>query len=178
MGARLVVFVVGAPGVGKTSLVRNLLGTVTWMNDSPKWTEAEHGVAAGHYKGGTFDGADTVPYNGVVAALEHWWKMLAERRSPTYFDGDRFSNASTLKWLSTNAPKYRVVGLHLYAPQETLDERRAQRGSKQNAAWMKGRVTKAARFATLLSRVLQVDARLETEEMVKQVREWMRQAAQ
>jgi hypothetical protein len=122
------------------------LGEVKWLNPKPKWTEADNGCAAGHYTGGTFDGADTVPYNGVKAALEFWKKELGVYPL-TVLDGDRFSNGGTVTWFRDNAPGHKVAVVHLGTTSERLDARRAERGSRQDRTWMKGRVTKAANFA-------------------------------
>jgi hypothetical protein len=167
-----VLFVVGPPGVGKTTLVRRLLNTPSTLIESPKWTVGEDVCAAGHYSGGTFDGADTVPYNGVQLALAYWESCLTDR-SLTIFDGDRFSHAGTIAWF--NARGVEPVCLALTAPDDALAARRAARGSKQNPSWMKGRVTKAARFADSFPtpRVLRLDAGNSTESLEVSLREWL-----
>jgi hypothetical protein len=110
----------------------------------PKWTVGREVVAAGHYTGGAFDGADTVPYNGVSDALDLWDKSLSDRRL-TILDGDRFSSSKVERWFRERG--HPTIVAHLTASAELLAARRLQRGSNQNAAWMKGRATKAERFA-------------------------------
>lgn len=149
-------FVVGAPGAGKTTLVRALLGDLlnysTTNPPRPKWTIAHDGsiCAAGWYVGHTFDGADRVPYNGANAALMYWRRWLWDTPL-AIFDGDRFSNMSTVDWMNVEGARIRCVRLDASAT--TLDCRRKLRGSRQNAAWMKGRETKARRFAEKLGAV-------------------------
>lgn len=149
-----VVFFVGPPGVGKTSLVRKFLGSNDncYFTVKPKWTVTvdDKIVAAGHYVGGTFDGADTVPYNGVNQALQFWDLTFRSKASMTMFDGDRFSHAGVLTFFRERGS--RVACVYLKASDETLSERRAERGSKQNATWMKGRASKAKNFSTLFSK--------------------------
>lgn len=148
----VILYVLGAPGVGKTTLVRTLLSyysdddPVLTQPPEPKWSLAGDAVAAGHYSGKTFDGADTIPYNGARAALEYWAQTLAES-SLTILDGARFSTGPSLARLRELAPGHAIVGVYLVATDAQLDERRAARGSNQNAAWIKGATTVARNFA-------------------------------
>jgi hypothetical protein len=123
----------------------------------PKWTVGATVCAAGHYTGETFDGADTVPYNGVAAALDYWDEKLRPKMALTIFDGDRFSNGPTLARLRTLSKDPLLV--HMVAPQEMLDARRNARGSTQNPSWAKGRETKAKNFAGLFPSAVLIDAR-------------------
>jgi len=147
------IFVVGPPGVGKTSAVREILGegytNFTHPDTSKvKWCLNAPWVFAGHYGVGTFDGADTVPNDGWIPCMEWWEKeVLAhpELYSYTLFDGDRFSHANCQKFLEDRG--VRVLCAHLTASDEVMVARRAERGSNQNAVWLKGRVSKARNFA-------------------------------
>ena len=141
-----ILFVVGPPGAGKTTFIRALIELDSYLTAKPKWTVGEHVVAAGHYTGGTFDGADTVPYNGVEAALDFWTEKLRAKAKLTIFDGDRFSHDGVKDW-ATIAIEAECRVLYFDVSQERLAINRAARGSTQNAAWMKGRETKALRFA-------------------------------
>jgi len=138
----IVLFVLGPPGVGKTTAVRPML-KVDRLVSKPKWTIAGHIVAAGHYTGTTFDGADTVPYNGVRPALEYWKENLQSAQL-TILDGDRFSHDKVKQWFTPLVE--RVAAVYLNASNEVLTARRNRRGSNQNPSWMKGRETKARRF--------------------------------
>ena len=143
---RVVLWIVGEPGAGKTSLARALLGPnpLVTSSVSPKWTLSipPGVVAAGHYTGGTFDGADTISYSGGAAAID-WW---AENVSAplTILDGDRLSNRNTIARLMREPVILACAYLELRS--EIAAERRAARGSDQNASWVKGRSTKARRF--------------------------------
>lgn len=111
--------------------------------ESPKWTLAGPDVAlAGHYKGGTFDGADTVPYNAAEKALEYWDAEL-KGRSLTILDGDRFSHDGARAFFVSRAS---ILAVLLEAPQEVVAGRRAERGSNQAPSWIAGRRTKSSRF--------------------------------
>jgi ribose 1,5-bisphosphokinase PhnN len=146
------IFIVGAPGAGKTTLARVLIGKDPWLVQKPKWTVNHAICAAGHYSGGTFDGADTVGYNGVKEALVYWQAHLLTARTPhpirfTVFDGDRFSHQDALSFVRERSERTGVV--YMDADAATLAARRAARGSTQNETWMKGRATKSERFAEL-----------------------------
>lgn len=156
-------FIIGEPGVGKTTAIRELVPALKPNTTyegidvvevvKPKWTivttyapkiEGDI-VLAGHYRGETFDGADTVPYTGAKDALAYWDTYLRPTAELTIFDGDRFSTQPSLDFVRSTG--VRVVGVHLFVPAELATERRAQRGSNQNETWLKGRITKARNFA-------------------------------
>lgn len=142
-----IVWLIGAPGAGKTTLVRALLlaakpSTVVTIH-KPKWTLVNGVlVLAGHYTGETFDGADRVGYNAVNAALDYWFANLS-KYSVTIFDGDRFSHEKV--WHAFEDHNRMVV--QLKASNETLNARRQNRGSNQNEIWLKGRASKVENFA-------------------------------
>lgn len=152
-----VYFVVGAPGVGKTSFLKEVFRLLdpegqgypsAYLTPKPKWTVWQSFCAAGHYSGGTFDGADTVPYNGVDDALAFWLRDLWPKKGQlTFLDGDRFSHEKVVSFFRGHAVPVHCI--QLVATPETLAARRAARGSTQNPSWMKGRETKAVRFAQL-----------------------------
>ena len=131
-----VTFLVGSPGSGKTTLVRHLLGDLSacYLIPKPKWTVGENLVAAGHYTGATFDGADTVPYSGVKEALAFWDAQLSIKPW-TVLDGDRFSYVGCAD--EFRALGARVLCVRLACTDFILAERREFRGSNQNATWLK-----------------------------------------
>lgn len=153
-----VLWVVGAPGVGKTTAVRALLVPFErTIIKSPKWTLAGPIAAAGHYTGETFDGADTVPYNGAADCLAAWKNLLRKKAKLTVFDGDRFSNKASLEFFQNLHTKPLIVCAYIKASGDTLQKRRDARGSNQNATWLKGRATKAERFAGLFTNIIEID---------------------
>lgn len=166
----IAIFILGAPGIGKTTLVREFLtGETLTFIEKPKWTIASDFAAAGHYKGQTFDGGDTVPYTGAADALAYWEANLLHLPF-TIFDGDRFSTHPSLEHVLRCA---RVVGFHLHADDNLLDERREERMSNQNESWMRGRVTKARNFATAIG-ARELDASATPGELAEQVRAVLR----
>lgn len=160
----VILFFVGPPGVGKTTLVRAYMEHLDPGNAkraytaNPKWTVASGAyVAAGHYKGATFDGADTVGYNQVNTQLKDWYANYTSM-PVTIFDGDRFSNRPAWDALAlSNVHNAKLRVIHIVAPDSVLKARRAERGSDQNVTWMKGRVTKARNFSLLDPNCIELD---------------------
>lgn len=161
----VILFVLGAPGAGKTLLCRALLrhgatfadSLPSWecANTRTKWTVALNDdiVAAGHYTGLTFDGADTIPYSGARAALEEWRERIDQKLwAPklTILDGARLATRPSLAWLREHAPDHVITGVYLDASEDVLGARRRARGSDQNPTWIKGATARARRFADML----------------------------
>lgn len=167
-----VLFVVGPPGVGKTTLIRRFIEPGSAFIGAPKWTVGERVCAAGHYTGAKFDGADTVPYNGVLTALAFWEQRLVDR-ALTIFDGDRFSYAGVRAFFrERDVPQLCV---HLDAPPGVLTARRAARGSNQNETWIKGRASKASKFAAdfLGTAGARIDASRSTDDLFAETTHWL-----
>ncbi|HHZ95250.1 MAG TPA: hypothetical protein EYN67_06785 [Flavobacteriales bacterium] len=141
------VWVVGSPGCGKTTMLRNYIDPFdTEFVVKPKWTLTNNIILSGHYLGKTFDGGDTVPYNAFKESLQYWSSFLLanEKYSVTIFDGDRFSTKYCLEYVNEFADGCFCILIDL--PNDVLVERRKERGSNQNANWLKGRETKAKNF--------------------------------
>tara|TARA_Y100000592_G_C5463288_1_gene315166 strand:+ start:1407 stop:1967 length:561 start_codon:yes stop_codon:yes gene_type:complete len=151
MRSKVVLFVCGAPGVGKTTVLRGLLDPwSTSLVEKPKWTiSGEYGLV-GHYTNGLHDGGDTLAYNGAAEAMDYMEGTLFKRDGLRYFilDGDRFTARSAMARVE-RMPEALMGCVHLTASEETLLARRSQRNTTQNPTWMKGRKTKASRFAAM-----------------------------
>jgi hypothetical protein len=140
-----VLWIVGEPGAGKTTLARALIGDVVALNDSPKFTMGDV-CAFGHYTGKPFDGADTLPPSQILPALAYWKRSGLWLWPLTIIDGDKLANRNAVREIASAGVRVRCV--HLYASDAA--ERRAARSSVvQNRSWVKGRVTKARRFADM-----------------------------
>jgi hypothetical protein len=170
-----VLWLVGEPGVGKTTIARPLLGSYGAQTDvwrRPKFTVfGQIACAAGHWTGAPFDGADTVPVGDIKPAVGAWADLLAGKVRLTVFDGDKFSTASTVERVRARLPEARLVCAHFVATPDLAAERRLLRGSKQNEAWLKGRRTKSARFAEAFPGVvLTLDASKAPSALIEEIR--------
>jgi len=157
--AHSVVWVVGEPGIGKTTFCRKLLashGEAGPCVDS--WTTfGDECAAVGSWTGSKFDGGDTVPPSKILPALLVWRERLISRKL-VLFDGDKFANANAMKLVAASqclkghafAEASRLVCVFLVGPASAAAGRAARvaAGAKpQNESWVKGRATKSARFA-------------------------------
>lgn len=146
MTIHTVLWLVGEPGSGKTTLARTLLEPRSELTFTPKWTVGPTVVAAGHYSGSTFDGADTVPYNGARACLDYWHEHFSCNKTLTIFDGDRFSSRNTLARMKRYGSWIRLCCVLVNADPGVTARRRDARGSRQTASWVQGRLTKSFNF--------------------------------
>ena len=175
--AHTVLWVVGEPGIGKTTFCRKLFtsyGPELARIAKPKWTifgpprgSVEHisrldvCAAVGHWNGHNFDGGDSVPPSDIKPAIGFY-----EERLTTYklviFDGDKFANGNAVTAVrealrrkgeiaAFSQRTYQLVCLHLVG-ERAANEGRCARGSIQSEIWVKGRRTKSARFAERFAR--------------------------
>jgi hypothetical protein len=145
-----VLFVVGAPGVGKTTALTGLLDPFGMaLIQRPKWTLGDGVALVGHYGSGKFDGGDTIAYNGAAEALDYWLAHIYSDPTVhlTVLDGDRFSTSNCWRRVTGAVPRDQVRCVYLTCDQAGLEQRRASRNNKQNPSWMRGRATKAYNFS-------------------------------
>ena len=164
------IYLIGAPGVGKTTLINYLIADwdITGFSKTPishtlyrlpdGRTATQLGVAKP-----PFGGTDTLSFT-VIEKATQWLPdthiLLAE--------GDRLANPRYLTYLqeTTNLNLF-----HLKAPQTTLTARRTQRATKhnlpeQNTQWANSRATKHAKLAEQFNATT-LDATLKPEQLAQ-----------
>lgn len=149
---RTVAFVLGAPGVGKTTLVRHLLGAHQTIG---RWSCGARYCALGPYDGAANDGADRLPNTRpvLVRAFERLEHDVPQGLI-ALLDGVRFSGADAA-WFERRA---RRVGVLLTASVATIHQRRARRRSpRMSDAWVTEQAGRAERLARDLGRFTEID---------------------
>jgi hypothetical protein len=175
-----VVWVVGEPGVGKTSAMESIMNPFgTSLVESPKWTISPPYAFAGHYGGTEFGGADTISYTDAARQIYDLktvgGKIENELVHTVFFDGDRLSSETSFRLVEDAL--HEVLCVLLTCDATKAAERRSQRSGSQNATWVKGRKTKAANFATKFKPddVLKIDtSNLTAEQVGARIEEWVK----
>lgn len=153
MSAGTLLYLVGAPGVGKTTLMAELTASCErQQHDKPFAHDTLHhgprvvGMELGRRRD-TFSGTDALAMSVQPLAIE-WITGRIPGYQPhrlVLAEGARLATTGFLH--AARAAGYRVILVHLDAPDATLDGRRADRGSDQNPAWMRGAATRARKIA-------------------------------
>lgn len=141
--SRPVALILGCPGVGKTELVRKLLGQET--HTIGRWTVGPMFCALGPYTGTTVDGADSLPYAPPVF-LKAFAQLNGELAGiVALLDGVRFGPWALAPLKATGRP---LIAVLLEASSATIHRRRAERGSPTMLdSWVQSHVTRARLLA-------------------------------
>lgn len=141
------VYLVGAPGVGKSTVMAALTERCERSSRAKPFAHdlllSPDGDLLGAELGrrrATFSGTDALS----MAVSPLACRFVQDHQFPLILaEGDRLAH---LKFLEAAAAYNEVSLVYLDADQATLDRRTAQRGSKQDRAWRSGRATKARRL--------------------------------
>jgi len=175
------VYLLGPPGVGKTSLMDALLADHQRLPPAramgTMWVEPliHHDLFAGYHLGKTrpgFGGTDALSYSVLPDAVR-WVSEPFEARM--WGEGARLAHPKFAAALIAGG--HEMVWVLLDAPAGVLTERCSRRGSTQNESWRAGAGTRArnaaAGLASVGATVRSLDATMSTAEMAALVREWM-----
>ena len=140
-------YIIGPPGVGKSTLTRGLIGkadtcdAITWKipemhHTTPRGTVVEFGRERDPFRG-----TDTLAMNAITYAEQ----IVENEVHPLMLcEGDRLACDRFFDAVSRH---YSLTLVHVDAEPEELQARRAGRGTNQDEKWIKGRTTKAERLA-------------------------------
>lgn len=136
-------YLIGIPGAGKTSLLRAVLAGLEGVPDEgpPAHVRYPGGVMIGRERDG-FGGTDALPLN-VQPVVIQWLQHLDV--PAVVAEGDRLANERFFRAVS--AQGWRLSVVYLDVPTWIAAERRCRRGSNQDPAWIRGRESKVALLA-------------------------------
>jgi broad-specificity NMP kinase len=141
---RKIIAVGGRPGTGKTTLFRKYMEGKNFQPIEPaKLVSANYETSRDLYilgkyeEGELFAGTDRLSM-AVQPALQEW---IASHNCNVLFEGDRVFNQSFLEFAMA-LPDTELHVVYLKAPEDTLKERYADRGSDQSEQFLRGRETK------------------------------------
>lgn len=167
-----ILFVVGEPGVGKSTLVETAFGGF-------ERAEVDHRAAGGPmrellWRGGElvgcelgrrlgkhpagYPGTDKMSQTAIVG-VDEWLRAGADDLGVIVLEGTRLMNKRFVT--AALAGDHRLMIFYLYGP-EVARQRRDERGSDQNPQWLKGRQTAAANFYQLCDRMRNTDPEIGT----------------
>lgn len=169
------IYAVGVPGAGKTTLIEALL------EDSGEPELETHPFAHRLYpdgsvllgKPGVFGGTDTLSMSVQPKVLE-WLAGQWKGCGTVWGEGDRLGGLGFLQAARDTSSVDLVTLVWLDLPPEVAAERRRARGTEQNESWVRGRETKVRRvvesWSALGGDLCRLDARLAPDELADDAR--------
>jgi hypothetical protein len=148
------IYLIGPPGVGKTSTVRAALGDPDRVFTDPfaHCYHYESSIFELGYPRSWYGGTDALPMN-VMPRVTRWFDALSDSPYLTVGEGDRLAS----RLFFDEIPDLEVI--YLTGPHQ---RRRLARGEPQDPTWVKGRITKCERLAERYgARVLDTDRPLD-----------------
>lgn len=170
------VYLVGVPGAGKSTVVRKAMEHLPMMPESrPKpfqhlyWPKQDASYLG--RSNGDFPGTDTLSMSVQPKVLE-WLREGAP--SLVFGEGDRLANLKFLEGAQHRG--YQVELCYLDTPASLAIARRRERGSNQGQAWLKGRESKVRRLVDsweLEHKVYRFDGRCEAKHNGQLLFSWL-----
>lgn len=175
----LLVYVIGSPGSGKTTLVGALnRERVRHQVDKPvahmTYTDGNDGLPPVYIELGrkreSFSGTDAMAMNVQPKVLE----FLAQcPYTLVVGEGDRLANQKFFDGATKLGWTVKVV--YLECPESLASIRRSQRGSKQSATWIAGRITKVRKMSAHMFLHAAIPAVENADHLRDKIRQWLSQ---
>jgi hypothetical protein len=158
-----IVYYIGCPGVGKTTLMRSILAEYSKVEE-PEWVKEgmvtyykfakQKVLILGKYDERTFSGTDTWS----KAAGVQFRQWLVDNREKyadwgCFGEGERLSNAPNMDAMFAEESMKLVC---LEVSEGELERRRAARNNTQNESWMKGMKTRIANLRKRYTHTVEV----------------------
>lgn len=142
--------IIGAPGTGKTTLMREWMKSRKWVEDKPVDLLDSHlsediRVLGKYSNDDTFGGTDKLSMAVQPKAVEY----LNDASPVTVFEGDRLTSIKFFD--SAQKLNFDIKIIMLTVPNEVREERYKERGSNQNETWLNGRLTKVKNVSNAFS---------------------------
>ncbi len=134
--------IVGIPGTGKTTIMREFMSDRDWVEDKPidlldSHVSGDLRVLGKYEDGQTFAGTDRLSMAVVPKAIEF---LLSCSEGTVIFEGDRLSSIKLLNAAKDDGWDLKV--LHVFVSDEERERRYKERGSNQDEKFINGRKTK------------------------------------
>lgn len=142
--------IIGAPGTGKTTLVREWMKSREWSKDKPVDlldTHVSNDIRLlGKYEHDSlFSGTDKLSMAVQPKAVEY-----LDNPSPvTIFEGDRLTSIKFFEAAQSKGFEIKII--QLTVPDEVREQRYKERGSEQDPTWLNGRLTKVKNVSNAFS---------------------------
>ena len=136
--------IIGPPGTGKTTLVRELMKLFEWEYDKPidlvdSYVSGKIRLVGRYEEGEVFAGTDRLSMAVQPKFLEY---IKDNDDEVVIFEGDRLTSVTLFEEVSKHNYDLQIYSLKV--SDETLKQRYADRGSDQSEKFIRGRKTKVA----------------------------------
>jgi len=139
--------VIGIPGTGKTTIMREWMKSRAWQPDRPIDLVDSHvcgniRVIGKYEEGETFAGTDRLSMAVQPKFLEF---LQQDREEIVVFEGDRLTSNKVFKEAQRNGWELTII--HVTTSNTERERRYKERGSEQDEKFIQGRVTKVGNVA-------------------------------
>ena len=142
--------IIGAPGTGKTTLVREWMKSREWSTDRPvdlldTHVSGDIRLLGKYQNDDVFGGTDKLSMAVQPKAVEY----LDNPSRVTVFEGDRLTSIKFFEAAKSKGFDIKII--QLTVPSSVREERYKERGSEQNETWLNGRLTKVKNVSDAFS---------------------------